>query len=147
MIKCVMLFISSTQDLGMDGNFFQAQGPHCLFLILTMSCRNFPALYAWLCHQHLRTVSKPLGIACPASSIRDMSISVQREEARVREGYGLCTLSEHGAPSQESCTVTVEKPGGRARLTPFLTFLGPRPCSPLTHRVLPLPQYPVHHSL
>lgn len=91
-------------------------------------------------------LSKPLGIACPASSIRDMSISVQREEARVRKGYGLCTLSEHGAPGQESCTVTVEKPGGRARLTPFLTFLGPRPCSPLTHKVLALrtlPQYPL----
>lgn len=68
-----------------------------------------------LCHQHLWTVSKPLGIPCPASSIREMSISIQREEARMCEGYGLRTLSEHDAPGQESCMVTVEKPGGRAR--------------------------------
>lgn len=91
-------------------------------------------------------LSKPLGIACPASSIWDMSISIQRE-ARVRKGYGLRTLSEHGAPGRESCTVTMEKPGGRARLTPFLTFLGPRPCSPLTHKDPLCPPQPLMQGL
>lgn len=71
-------------------------------------------------------------------------LSIQREEARVCEGYRLCTFSEHGAPGQESSTVTLEKSEGRARTDSLpQAVLGPRPCSPLTHRVLPLPQYPL----
>lgn len=71
-------------------------------------------------------------------------LNIQREEARVCKGYRLCTLSEHGAPGQESSTVTLEKSGGRARTDSLpQAVLGPRPCSPLTHRVLPLPQYPL----